>query len=128
MNITRALAACSLAALALTACTPSSSDDSAPAKATPTKPKTSKPADTSKLDDAGQFACDDFAHDYNAAVTPDARLDLAHKVNKWAPTSKTDGIASGGKYLANGAGGSDSAWQLGADTFAKACLDAGWKA
>jgi len=113
----RHLAAVALAALALTAC--SSSSD--------TEDK-SKPVDTTKLDDAGKLACDDFAKDYKAATTPQARLDLAHKVNKWAPSSKTERIASSGKVLANGANGSDNAWQIAADTFAQTCLDAGWKA
>lgn len=114
MHIRRTIAAVALATLALTACSSSSSDD--------------KPQDPKKLDDAASFACDDFAHGYNAATTRDARLDLAHKVNKWAPTSKTNGIAANGKILANGAAGSAGAWKLAADTFAQACLDAGWKA
>lgn len=94
------------------------------------KPETasSKTASPSNLDDAGKLACDDFAHGYKAADTKTERLDLAHKVNKWAPSSKTDRIADTGHVLANGAAGSDSAWQLAADTFAQACLDAGWKA
>lgn len=122
----RHITAVAITALALTACTPtadSSSDSSAKPKAT--KSKTQK-ADPSKLDDAGEFACDDFAKDYKAATTTDARLDLAHKVNKWAPKSQTNRIADTGKILSNGAGGSDGSWQLAADTFAQACLDAGW--
>ncbi|MGY0023741.1 hypothetical protein ACVHNB_32830 [Streptomyces sp. YJ-C3] len=85
-------------------------------------------ADPDKLDDAGKFACDDFAKDYKAAVTTPDRLDLAHKVNKWAPKSQTRNIADNGKVLARGAGGSDGAWQIAADAFAQSCLDAGWKA
>lgn len=116
MRIRHTIAAAAIAALALTACSSSGSD---------AKPKAT---DTTKLDDAGQLACDDFAKDYKAATTKTARLDLANKVNKWAPTSKTDRIAASGKVLANGANGSASAWQIAADTFAQACLDAGWKA
>ncbi|MDX3019874.1 hypothetical protein [Streptomyces acidiscabies] len=116
--MTRHLAAVALAALALTAC--SSSSDT-----TGDKPKA---VDTTKLDDAGKLACGDFAKDYKAAVTKQARLDLANKVNKWAPTSKTDRIADSSKVLANGANGTDGSWKLAADTFAQACLDAGWKA
>lgn len=114
------------AALALAACTPTEDSGS---KSSDPKPASSKPADPKKLDDAGQRACDDFAHGYNdGANTKTERLDLAHKVNESARGSKTDRIADTGHVLANGANGSASAWQLGADTFAQACLDAGWKA
>ncbi|MFF9282545.1 hypothetical protein [Streptomyces griseosporeus] len=63
-----------------------------------------KPADPTKLDAAASLACDDFAHDYKAADTRQERLDLAHEVNKWAPDSKTNGIADGGKVLAAAGG------------------------
>lgn len=113
------------AALTLAACTPT--EDNGNSGSDP-KPAT-KSADPSKLDDAGQQACDDFAHGYNdGADTRSERLDLAHKVNKSAPSSKTNRIADSGHILANGANGSDGSWQLAADTFAQACLDAGWKA
>lgn len=118
------------AALALTACT--AADTTAADKPTKTASspahKTAKKTPPDKLDEPGQFACDDFAKDYKAATSQTARLDLAHKVNKWAPSSKTDRIADMGHVLANGAAGSDSSWQIAADSFAQACLDAGWKA
>jgi hypothetical protein len=113
MRIRHTIAAAALAALALTAC--SSSDDD-------------KPADPKKLDDAASLACDDFANGYKAAQTQDARIDLADKVNKWAQSSVTNGIADNAKALARGSEASASAWQIGADSFAQACLDAGWKA
>ncbi|MFL1904774.1 hypothetical protein ACJWDR_37575 [Streptomyces tauricus] len=110
------------AALALTACQPTEDTGSS------TKPtKASKP-DPKKLDDAGKLACDDFATDYQSAQTEQARLNLADKVNKWAPKSGTDKIADTAKVLANAADGSDGSWQIAADSFATACLDAGWKA
>jgi hypothetical protein len=116
------------AALALAACTPT--EDAGSSKSDP-KPKasasTAKKTDPKKLDDAGEFACDDFARDYQSAQTSSARIDLANKVNKWAPKSGTDRIADSAIVLARAAEGSASAWQLGADTFAQACLDAGWK-
>ncbi|MFB7866987.1 hypothetical protein [Streptomyces sp. NPDC056069] len=87
-----------------------------------------EPADPTKLDDAGSLACDDFATGYKAAQTRQARIDLANKVNKWAQTSATHGIADNATALANSSAGSAGAWQIGADAFAKACLDAGWKA
>lgn len=114
-------------ALALAACTPT--EDTGSSSDPKPKASASKKADPKKLDDAGQQACDDFARGYNdGANTRDERLDLAHKVNKNAPASKTNRIADSGHILANGATGSASAWQLAADTFAQACLDAGWKA
>jgi len=116
------------AALTLAACTPTEDNGSSSSDPKP-KASASKSADPSKLDDAGQRACDDFARGYNdGANTKTERLDLAHKVNKSAPGSKTNRIADTGHILANGAAGSASAWQLAADTFAQACLDAGWKA
>lgn len=87
-----------------------------------------KPADPTKLDDAAKLACDDFAHGYKAAQTQSARIDLANKVNKWAQSSNTNGIADNATALARGSEGSAGAWQLGADAFAQACLNAGWKA
>ncbi|MGV9282129.1 hypothetical protein [Streptomyces sp. NPDC003730] len=91
-------------------------------------PSSSKPADHSKLDDAAKLACDDFAHGYKATQTRQARVDLADKVNKWAQQSTTDGIADNAVALARGSEASAGAWQLGADSFAQSCLDAGWKA
>lgn len=87
-----------------------------------------KPADHSKLDDAAKLACDDFARGYKAAQTRQARIDLANKVNKWAQESGTDGIADNAVVLARGSEASAGAWQIGADSFAQACLDAGWDA
>ncbi|MEU7399998.1 hypothetical protein [Streptomyces sp. NPDC044948] len=87
-----------------------------------------KPADHSKLDDAAKLACDDFAHGYKAAQTEQARVDLADKVNRWASQSTTDGIADNAVALARGSEASAGAWQLGADSFAQSCLDAGWDA
>ncbi|MFK0124899.1 hypothetical protein ACIQSP_16480 [Streptomyces nigra] len=113
MRIRRTITAAAIAALALTACSAGSDD---------------KPADPSKLDDAASFACDDFANGYKAAQTQQARIDLANKVNKWAQQSGTNGIADNAKVLARGSEASAGAWQIGADSFAQACLDAGWKA
>ncbi|MFC9682713.1 hypothetical protein [Streptomyces sp. NPDC056948] len=114
MQLRYTAAAVAITALALAACSSNESSD--------------KPADPSKLDTEARFACDDFAQDYKAAQTRDARVDLANKVNKWAQSSITNGIADNAKALARGSEGSPSAWQLGADAFAQACLDAGWKA
>ncbi|NUL03587.1 hypothetical protein HRW07_10135 [Streptomyces lunaelactis] len=87
-----------------------------------------EPADPTKLDDSATLACDDFATGVKAAQTTSARIDLANKVNEWAQSSATNGIAANATVLARGSQGSTAAWQLGADAFAKACLDAGWKA
>lgn len=106
-----AAALCAAALLALTACS-SESDE---------------PADPKKLDNSASLACDDFATGYKAAQTRDARVDLANKVNKWAQSSVTNGIADNATVLARASEGSSSAWQIGADSFAQACLDAGWK-
>ncbi|MFD7224819.1 hypothetical protein ACFV9P_28025 [Streptomyces sp. NPDC059892] len=110
-RITTALAATLLLAT-LTACGSS-------------EPETTGPK---KLDAEAGFACDDFAADYKAAQTTTARVDLANKVNKWAQESKTERIAEMGAALARGSEGSADAWQMSADGFAQACLDAGWKA
>lgn len=125
MHRTTAAAVTAAALLALTACTPTDSSSDTAAK--PKKTAAEK-TDPNKLDDAAQLACDDFAHDYKTATTRDERLDLAHKVNKWARSSKTDRIADTGRILANGATGSDGSWTIAADTFAQACFDAGWGA
>ncbi|MFJ2392840.1 hypothetical protein ACIOTI_08840 [Streptomyces sp. NPDC087843] len=76
---------------------------------------------------AARLACGDFAHDYKGAQTQSARIDLANKVNKWAQSSTTNGIADNARALARGLEASAGAWQIGADAFAQSCLDAGWK-
>ncbi|MFF5891192.1 hypothetical protein ACFY72_20775 [Streptomyces globisporus] len=86
------------------------------------------PADPKKLDDAASLACDDFATGFKAALTTTARIDLANKVNKWAQDSATNGIATGGKLLANSAEADPGTWQTSSDLFAQSCLDAGWDA
>jgi hypothetical protein len=100
-------------------------DDKPTGKTSPTK--TTAPADHATLDDAASLACEDFARGYKAAQTQQARIDLADKVNKWAQQSTTDGIADNATALARGSEASAGAWQIGADSFAQACLDAGWK-
>lgn len=87
-----------------------------------------EPADPSKLDEAGRFACEDFAKDYRSAVTRQARVDLAGKVAEWGTRSRTNRIADMSRALGNAADGSEGAWKLAADAFAQACLDAGYKA
>lgn len=86
-----------------------------------------KPADPTKLDNSARLACDDFARGAKAAQTATARIALADKVNRWAQDSTTNRIPEMATALARGAEGSPGAWQLGADAFAQACLDAGWK-
>ncbi|MFE4691737.1 hypothetical protein ACFRH6_16960 [Streptomyces sp. NPDC056749] len=86
------------------------------------------PADPAKLDDAASLACEDFATGYKGALTTTARVDLANKVNKWAQSSATNGIATNGQLLAKGSELGADAWQVGADAFAQSCLDAGWEA
>ncbi|MFI9830918.1 hypothetical protein ACIHIX_24915 [Streptomyces sp. NPDC051913] len=107
------LAALAFAALALTAC--GSRSDGVR-------------ANSNKLDDAALRACDVFANSYKAAQTTDARVDLADKVNEWAQSSKTNGIAEGATILARGSDGGENAWELAAYTFSQSCLDVGWKA
>lgn len=80
-----------------------------------------------KLDSPGRFACDDFANGYSSAQTKQARVDLANKVNQWAPKSKSGRIAEMGPMLGRGADSSLATWQIAADAFAQACFDAGWK-
>ena len=110
MRPTHVTAAAALLALTLTAC--GSSEE---------------PADPAMLDSSAKLACSDFASGYKAAQTTSARVDLANKVNKWAQDSATNGIADNATALARGSEGGPDAWQLGADAFAQACLDAGWK-
>lgn len=93
---------------------------------TPTAKPSAKTTTSSTLDDAGRWACTDFAEDYPSAQTQQARLNLADKVNEWAPHSDTPGIADNAVLLARTADKSDGAWQIAADAFAQSCLDAGW--
>lgn len=101
--------------------TPSST---AASSSTPTPKAKAKPS--TKVDNAGQFACDDFAGGYKSAQTRQARVELANKVNEWAPKSKSGRIADMGALLGRGADASAGAWTIGADAFAQACFDAGW--
>ncbi|WP_127499021.1 hypothetical protein [Actinoplanes solisilvae] len=81
-----------------------------------------------RLDESGTFACTDFAAGYQEATAKSARVDLADKVNKWARTSTSKGIKSGGEKLAKGANGGDEAWTVSADAFSAQCLALGWTA
>lgn len=88
--------------------------------------KTDKPADPTRADDAASLACEDFIKGHpQTTVTPADRAALARKTNRWAQTSRTNGIAAGGRMLANAAGGNDAAWRLASDAFSRACLDSG---
>lgn len=115
-----------IAALGLTACAGAGTSTETSTSDKPAAKPSDKPANPKKLDDAASFACDDFAHGYKGAQTQQARIDLADKVNKWAQQSGTNGIADNATVLARGSEGSAGAWQIGADTFAQTCLDAGW--
>ncbi|MFC8826372.1 hypothetical protein ACFT9I_13650 [Streptomyces sp. NPDC057137] len=118
MHTRQAAALTAALLLALTGCF-SGGDEHGPTLADPAK---------AKLDDAAKLACDDFATDYKGAQTEQARIDLADKVNKWAQESGTDRIAENATALARGSEAGPDAWQMGADAFTEACLDAGWKA
>jgi hypothetical protein len=83
---------------------------------------------TGNLDVPGQKACDDFAKGYKDAKAHDDRASLASKVDANAKDSKVDRIPDMSKALTRSLKGSDDAWTIGADAFAQACLDAGWKA
>jgi hypothetical protein len=85
-----------------------------------------EPVDPSRLDDAGRFACEDMASEFDSAQTGQARVELANTINEWAPKSKTTGLAEAGQALGAAADGSLGAWQLAADSFAQLCLDAGF--
>ena len=87
----------------------------------------SEPSDPSRLDDAGKFACEDFANGYGAATTRQARVELAGKVAKWASKSGTDRVADMSAALGRAADGSAGAWKIAADGFAQACIDGGYK-
>lgn len=79
-----------------------------------------------QLDREGRWACQDFASGVRQAVTPEQRGHLAAKVLKWAPSSQTPGIATGAAVLGR-SWDRDATWQLASDTFAGACLAAGFK-
>lgn len=92
--------------------------------------RTQTPSGTVKppkpLDDSAVLACDDLARGWKTALTVPDRLELTRAVNKWAQFSTVPGIADGGKALARTYAGGDEAWTLAGDTFATACLRAGW--
>lgn len=125
-----ALAGLALTATTLTAC--GSSDQPADDKPSTTH-SSSAPADTEQpkndpgLDEAGGFACTDFArYIQDGQPSGQPRLDAVHKVNKWAQRSESGRIADAGDTIANAANGTEGSWKIAADTFAQACFDAGW--
>ncbi|MFG2699546.1 hypothetical protein [Streptomyces sp. NPDC048386] len=83
---------------------------------------------TGNLDIPGQQACNDFATGYKDAATHETRTALASKVEASAKDSTVDRIPDMSKALTRSANSNDEAWKIGADAFAQACLDAGWKA
>lgn len=94
---------------------------------TPSAPEiTTVEGDPARLDAAAKLACEDYLSGYAAAQTRQARVDLANKVNKWSSKSVTNGIAEGGKALGRSAEAADQVWALAGDTFASACIAAGW--
>lgn len=82
--------------------------------------------DPLKLDDAGRAACRVFARGYRDADSKSERVELASLVAGYAAGSGTRRMISSAEALVRSADGPDSRWKLGADTFAQACLDAGW--
>ncbi|MEV1006115.1 hypothetical protein [Streptomyces sp. NPDC049881] len=80
------------------------------------------------MEQEAYFACEDFIGGYESAQTRQARLDLADTVNEWAPDSGIAPIRDTAVTLARVADGTgnEEDWQLAADSFAQACLDAGW--
>ncbi|MFF3565270.1 hypothetical protein ACFYXS_35025 [Streptomyces sp. NPDC002574] len=83
---------------------------------------------THRLDGPAQRACDLFAHGYKETGTVDARAKLAARVREAAKTSAVDPVRNMSGTLVQGATNDAQTWQMGADAFAKACLDAGWTA
>ncbi|MFJ4844857.1 MULTISPECIES: hypothetical protein [unclassified Streptomyces] len=81
-----------------------------------------------RLDGPAQHACDLFAHGYKETGTVDARSKLAARVRAAAKTSSVDPVREMAGALVRGATNDARTWQMGADAFAKACLDAGWTA
>ncbi|MDX3071008.1 hypothetical protein ACIP98_14125 [Streptomyces sp. NPDC088354] len=81
-----------------------------------------------RLDGPGQRACDLFAHGYKETGTVDARSKLAARVREAAKTSAVESVRNMSGTLVQGATNDAQTWQMGADAFAKACLDEGWTA
>jgi hypothetical protein len=79
------------------------------------------------LDDAGRLACDDFAEGYESGLTLDERKALASKVQEWASRSSVTTLPLAARALIRSTR-QPAAWQVAADGFATACLDAGWRA
>ncbi|MFD3455104.1 hypothetical protein ACFWVC_23365 [Streptomyces sp. NPDC058691] len=81
-----------------------------------------------RLDGPAQQACDLFAHGYKETGTVDARAKLATRVQAAATKSAVEPVRDMAGTLVQGAQSDAQTWQMGADAFARACLDAGWTA
>lgn len=81
-----------------------------------------------RLGGPAQQACDFFAHGYKETGTVDARSKLATRVPAAAKRSGVGSVRDRAGALVRGATNDPQTWQMGADAFAEACLDAGWTA
>lgn len=99
---------------------------STPPESTRTAAASPTTFDPLRLDDAGERACRVFARGYRDADTRAERVELASLVAGYAAGSSTRRMISSAEVLVRSADGPDSRWTLGSDTFAQACLDAGW--
>jgi len=94
------------------------------------------PWEGTALDEWGWYACEDFANEMtkaggsqmSEALPPAQRAQFAVKVSQSAGRSTTPLIKDAGVVLLRTAGGAQSTWKLGMDTFAARCLDRGFKA
>lgn len=81
--------------------------------------------DQRELDDAGQFACDDFAAHLAEGDIVSRRADAVAEVNRWASRSDVEAITDAARGLASAINtGAD--WEQRADLFAQTCFDHGW--
>lgn len=72
-----------------------------------------------------EAACDRFAEHAKADLPADDRAQTVRDVGELLDGAE-QAVREGHDALVRTVGGSDSSYQLAADTFAQACFDAGW--
>lgn len=88
---------------------------------------TTEKSDLTKAQEAGMtdaqaLSCQELQKGYRYALDPQAQLELARKVNRWAQNDEDLRIP--GQRLAQAAGTPN--WVFTSNNFAQECLDLGW--
>jgi hypothetical protein len=82
--------------------------------------------DTRKLDQAGMYACTEFARSFPSSTTEQARVTFSAGVTNWSLKTDSDALKLAGEALGRTADDRYAKWETAANVFATTCKDRGW--